>query len=286
MSKSRSELGAFERVKASASNGCPSAQFEVGLMLVRGEGVSQDCAEAAKWFRKAAEQGHADAQGALGLLYSKGEGVRKDHAEAVRWYRAAAEQGDTDAQLNLAYIHERAGIASLDLCEAKKWYGIASSKADFGAPHIRAEEWRVPPTHRNARADWLVERFSASANEESVDPPTVEELVRLFAHSVEDAKDHATVVSLHEEKNNEPPQIQSSFKLRYIYSGFFLLVWILLLIVPSDKTDVGLRWFIFAISPLLALAWTFLGLGLLSLLAGTISGDWGKSRSWPNIIMR
>ena len=221
MSKSRSDLGAFERVKASASNGCPSAQFEVGLMLVRGEGVSQDCAEAAKWFRKAAEQGHADAQGALGLLYSKGEGVSIDHAEAVRWYRAAAEQGDTDAQLSLAYIHERAG----NLCEAKKWYGIASSKADFGAPHIRAKEWPVHPAHRSDKADWLFEQFSAPANEESVDPRTVEELVSLFAESVEDAKDHSTVVSLHTQRNNEPHQIQSSFKLRSLYCGL-LLVWI------------------------------------------------------------
>ncbi len=45
-------------------------------MYENGRGVAQDYAEAARWYRKAAEQGDAGAQHNLGLLYAKGVGVR------------------------------------------------------------------------------------------------------------------------------------------------------------------------------------------------------------------
>jgi len=57
--------------------------------------------ERIKWFHEQAEQGHAIAQFNLGVMYDKGEGVEKDYDEAFKWYRKAAEQGDADAQYNL-----------------------------------------------------------------------------------------------------------------------------------------------------------------------------------------
>jgi TPR repeat protein len=47
------------------------------------------------------EQGDAEAQFALGLMYDNGEAVSQDKAEAVRWYRMAAEQGNAKAQASL-----------------------------------------------------------------------------------------------------------------------------------------------------------------------------------------
>ena len=41
-----------------------------------------------------AEQGHAPSQAGLGFMYREGQGVPQDDAEAARWYRLAAEQGD------------------------------------------------------------------------------------------------------------------------------------------------------------------------------------------------
>jgi TPR repeat protein len=52
-----------------------------------GQGVSQDYAEAVKWYRLAAEQGIAFAQYNLGGMYRKGRGVPQDNAEAVKWWR-------------------------------------------------------------------------------------------------------------------------------------------------------------------------------------------------------
>lgn len=60
---------------------------------------------------QAAEQGNAAAQYNLGAMYYKGQGVRRDDAEAVRWYRQAAEQGLAQAQNNLGVMYaERRGV--------------------------------------------------------------------------------------------------------------------------------------------------------------------------------
>ena len=55
--------------------------------------TASSMAEAAKWYRAAAEQGLAEAQYCLGLLYEYGMGVEQSSAEAAKWYRKAAEQG-------------------------------------------------------------------------------------------------------------------------------------------------------------------------------------------------
>jgi len=55
--------------------------------------VPQDYAEAACWYRKAADQADADAQRNLAYVYYIGQGVPQDYAEAARWYRKAADQG-------------------------------------------------------------------------------------------------------------------------------------------------------------------------------------------------
>ena len=68
-------------------------------------GVPQDHAEAARWFRLAADQGDANGQGNLGSMCADGTGVPQDHAEAVRWYRLAADQGHAPAQGNLGTMY-------------------------------------------------------------------------------------------------------------------------------------------------------------------------------------
>ena len=57
-------------------------------MYEAGRGVPQDDAEAARWYRLAAEQGSGAAQFNLGLMYVNGRGVLfgQDYAEAARWY--------------------------------------------------------------------------------------------------------------------------------------------------------------------------------------------------------
>ena len=50
-----------------------------------------------------AQAGDAESEVELGLRYDKGEGVVKDHAEAAKWYRKAAEQNYAEAQLQFGH---------------------------------------------------------------------------------------------------------------------------------------------------------------------------------------
>ena len=47
-----------------------------------GRGMPQDKAEAARWYRLAANQGYGSAQTNLGVLYAMGEGVLQDNVQA------------------------------------------------------------------------------------------------------------------------------------------------------------------------------------------------------------
>jgi len=93
-------------------------------------------AEAAKWFRQAADQGHAGAQNEMGLLYQWGEGVALDYPEAIKWFRRAAEQGNADAQYALGQMHRAGmGVAHND-DEAKKWLRLAAEQGHKGAQNF------------------------------------------------------------------------------------------------------------------------------------------------------
>ena len=61
--------------------------------IVSLEGVAQEIDDAAALLRAAAEQGDASAQYNLGLMYLEGQGVKQDNAEAYAWIRTAAAQG-------------------------------------------------------------------------------------------------------------------------------------------------------------------------------------------------
>ena len=91
--------------------------------------------EAAKWFRKAADQGVAKAQYNIGVMYVKGRGVLKDYAEAVKWYRKAAGQRHVDAQFNLGLIYGNSVLK--DPVLAHMWWNIAASMGDKEAAKER-----------------------------------------------------------------------------------------------------------------------------------------------------
>src|SRR6266481_4013983 len=75
----------IEEVKAKAEAGDAESEVELGRRYDKGEGVAKDYAEAAKWFRKAAEQNYAEAQYNLAVCYGKGAGVAKGPVEAAKW---------------------------------------------------------------------------------------------------------------------------------------------------------------------------------------------------------
>ena len=101
----------------------------------------EDDKEAVKWYRKAAEQGFVYAQFNLGMMYRKGEGVLEDDKEAVKWYRKAAEQGFATAQRQLGILYALgqgvledyvtsiwANIAGANGCDVKKLKEVIEKK--------------------------------------------------------------------------------------------------------------------------------------------------------------
>lgn len=99
--KSSPELAGKWWHKAANAGHC-KAQFECGIRNY----LLQDYAQAAKWFRMAAEQGDPEAQHYLGSIYEAGEDVGEDFEEAEKWYSKAAEQGHKQAIEDLKELRE------------------------------------------------------------------------------------------------------------------------------------------------------------------------------------
>lgn len=79
--------------------GDPDAQFNLGQAYKLGRGVDHvDLAEAASWFRRAADQGHIQASDNLGLvLYELGQ-----KGDALPWLEQSASRGEPRTQYVLA----------------------------------------------------------------------------------------------------------------------------------------------------------------------------------------
>ncbi len=125
-----------------AKQGDADAQYNLGIMYERGQGVPQDDAEAVKWYCKAAEQGYASAQFNLGNMYGEGQGVPQDYAEAVKWYRRAAEQGNAGGQNNLGFMYSKGQGVPQDYAQAHMWYNLAASRVPPGEGRDKAVEGR------------------------------------------------------------------------------------------------------------------------------------------------
>ena len=145
-------------LKPIAEQGNAKAQYNLGIMYDKGQGVPKDDTEAGKWFRKAAEQGNAFAQVNLGFKYAKGQGVPKDDTEAVKWFRKAAEQGIPKAQFNLGIMYEKGQGVPKDYAEAVKWHRRAAAqghaKAQYNLGFLYAKGQGVPKDDTEAAKRW------------------------------------------------------------------------------------------------------------------------------------
>ena len=88
---------------------------------------SGDYATALREFKPLAEQGDDDAQFYMGLMYEKGNGVPQDYKTAVKWYTLAAEQGDSSSQYNLGLMYYYGDGVIQDNVSAHMWVNISAS---------------------------------------------------------------------------------------------------------------------------------------------------------------
>jgi len=122
----RGDFGAaLAACRAEAEHGNASCQNLLGVLYLEGRGMKANDAEAAKWFRLAADQGHGYAAFNLGFCYERGRGVAQSDAEAARWYQVAASQKIPQAEMALGLMALRVGH---DEREALKWFRLAAHK--------------------------------------------------------------------------------------------------------------------------------------------------------------
>jgi len=109
-------------------------QFHLGLKFAGSDGRAPDYAQAAEWYRKAAEQNHSLAQFNLGMMYAQGQGVAKDATQSVVWFGRAANLGDAGGQYNMGRSCQRASLDGLPAdapearIEAYKWFQLAAAQ--------------------------------------------------------------------------------------------------------------------------------------------------------------
>jgi len=121
-------------VPAAADDTDAEVQFRLGLKFASGTGAAQDYAQAADWYRKAAEQNHSLAQFNLGTMYANGQGVARDDAQSVVWFGRAAQLGDAGGQYNMGRSCQRASMDGLPAdapearIEAYKWYQLSAAQ--------------------------------------------------------------------------------------------------------------------------------------------------------------
>lgn len=147
------------KVRAKAKRGDAAAQYEIGRLYAKGQGVWQNYPEAAKWYRRAAEQGHAEAQLSLGILYEEGTGVPLDLSKATYWYRKAAEQGDMRAQMRAGFMYGTGRGVPVNHVQAYLWYSLAAKQGNkLAAENRKAASDRLTSADL-ARAKALVRNW-------------------------------------------------------------------------------------------------------------------------------
>jgi len=124
----RNEAEAARWYRLAAELGDREGQFALGLMLLRGaEGVARDRAEAHHWFELAAAQGQAGALYNLGVMALEGEaGAKADYAKAAEYFRKGAENGNADAAYSFAVLERQGQGVPANLVDAAHWLKVAA----------------------------------------------------------------------------------------------------------------------------------------------------------------
>jgi len=78
-------------LKIATAYGHPAAQYALGVMSIRGEGVKKNPGQGLKWLMAAARKRYAPAEAYLGELYWEGKIVKADRTRAVMWYILARQ---------------------------------------------------------------------------------------------------------------------------------------------------------------------------------------------------
>ncbi len=103
-----------------------AAQYFIGRKYYLGTNVTENKAEAAKWFEMAAAKGHDKASYYLGVMHLYGDGVQKNAARAEELLAVAAKKNHIDAQYELGNFYYFGHNGNKDIKQAVTWYKAAA----------------------------------------------------------------------------------------------------------------------------------------------------------------
>jgi len=149
-------LYAFDEFRALALNGDAAAQYRLGVMYAKGQGVPRDDKQAAAWYLKAAEQDDTRAQFAIAEMYAKGQGLPQDDKQSALWYLKAADHGFPKAQYTVGLMYAKGQGVPQDFIQAYKWLSLAGDIAISSKGWI--EERMTPEQIKKAQVlaqEWL-----------------------------------------------------------------------------------------------------------------------------------
>lgn len=126
---------AVETLQKQAELGDAAAQFQLGRLYFRGDGVTKNEKLALEWIGKSAEQQNTDAITSMGFFYSQGVIVPRDEAKAVEWFRRGADAGSPRCKLNLGLLLRQGKSIQLSNGESLR---LMQEAADAGLPEAQS----------------------------------------------------------------------------------------------------------------------------------------------------
>jgi len=112
------------------------AQFNLGLIYARGDGISPDDEQAMRWWKQSEKNGGSQANLMLGMMNHLGKGVSKNAFDALLWYKRAAALGDKTAIYNMAMIYYLGTSSKPDYEQAADNFLLLAKKDDAIAQNI------------------------------------------------------------------------------------------------------------------------------------------------------
>ena len=115
----------FKEHLENAKAGQAEAQYEVGIMYLKGQGVAQDRDQAIRWLKASANSGYQLAASKLGRI--------EEQESKFTELQAKAEGGDLEAQYELAMMYLKGRGIDADESKARRWLQKAADSNDARA---------------------------------------------------------------------------------------------------------------------------------------------------------
>ena len=208
--------GAAALYRAQAEAGSAVAQNNLGVLLLRGQGVAEDPVEARRWFERAAAQGLPGALYNMGMLHLRGYGTPVDRIAAADWLQQAAEKGDPQAQFYLGTLYFHGTGPGTNPALAAHWFEQAALQdvveAKYNLALMLIEGKGIPVDE--PRAVSLLESIAATHGEAEL------ALAKLhLEHSDDPARAAQALALFRKLAENGRPEAQAALGMMYVLAS-------------------------------------------------------------------